>query len=67
MGLKVFSFAHDTASVSFLCVLSLQFLSLTLTHEIQAAILVLSAYIVNDLHVLMTLPGVSLAESEDAS
>jgi len=48
-------------------VLSLKFLSLALTHEFQVAILVLSAHVVNDIHVLVTLPGVPLAESEDAS
>ena len=47
--------------------LSLLFLSLALTHEFQVAILVLSAHVVNDIHVLVTLPGVPLAESEDAS
>ena len=47
--------------------LSLLFLSLALTHEFQVAILVLSAHDVNDLDVLMSLPGVPLAESEDAS
>jgi hypothetical protein len=49
--------------------LSLQFLSIMLTHDIEVTILVLSAHIINDLHVLMSrdAAGVSLAESEDAS
>jgi hypothetical protein len=50
-------------------VLSLQFVSIMLTHDIEVTILVLSAHIINDLHVLMSrdAAGVSLAESKDAS